>query len=166
MRPRLAVRAVGEKRQLLNHHQAQRQPIPRRDLAGPVREQGQVAVIQLRDELLEDIDGLLDIGADEPVGAALPHRQLNQLGVKSVRTTGGSRAAAAMRTWPTLDLPAPGSPPASKLRSGSVTVTWLPSSSSPTGIGAHSEQRPAWTSGQLIGSGWPNGSRRRTTTRA
>ena len=36
-------------------------------------------------------------------------------------------------------LPAPGSPPISTLRSGKVTVTVSPSSSTPTGIGSHSD---------------------------
>ena len=63
-------------------------------------------------------------------------------------------------------LPAPGSPPSSRFRSGRVTVTWLPSSSSPTGIGCHSDSAPAFTSGQGVGVGSASGSRRSTTTRA
>jgi hypothetical protein len=88
------------------------------------------------------------------------------LGSNRVRTTEGSRAAAAMRSWATVDLPAPGSPPRSRLRSGNSSSTWLPSSSSPTGIGAHGEQRPALSSGQAMGWESASGSRRRTTTRA
>jgi hypothetical protein len=41
-----------------------------------------VAVIQLADELLEDLDGLLDARADEAGRAALPDGQLDQLGVE------------------------------------------------------------------------------------
>jgi hypothetical protein len=78
----LCVGAVGEIGQLLDHHQVQRQPITLCDLAGPVGQQGQIAVVQLGDELLEDLDGLLDIRADEPLGAALPDRQLDQLGIE------------------------------------------------------------------------------------
>jgi hypothetical protein len=52
------------------------------DLAGAVGEQGQVAVVQLGDELLEDLDGFLDVRADQPGGAALPDGQLDQLGVE------------------------------------------------------------------------------------
>jgi hypothetical protein len=52
------------------------------DLAGAVGEQGQVAVVQLADELLEDVDGFLDIRADEAGRAALPDGQLDQLGIE------------------------------------------------------------------------------------
>ena len=58
------------------------QPIALGYLASPVGQQGQVAVVQLANELLEDGDGLLDVGADQPGRAALPDGQLDQLGVE------------------------------------------------------------------------------------
>ena len=59
------------------------------DLAGPVGQQGQIAVVQLADQALEDLNGLLDIGADQPVSAALPDRQLDQLGIEQGQDHGG-----------------------------------------------------------------------------
>ena len=53
--------------------------------------------------------------------------------------TSGSRAAAAMKRERAADLPAPGSPPSSRLRSGRPIETGLPSSSIPREIGSHSE---------------------------
>jgi hypothetical protein len=50
--------------------------------AGTVGQQGEIAVVQLGDEGLEDLDGMLDVGADEAVGAALPDGQLDQLGIE------------------------------------------------------------------------------------
>jgi hypothetical protein len=41
-----------------------------------------VAVVQLADEALEDLDGLLDVGADEAGRAALPDGQLDQLRIE------------------------------------------------------------------------------------
>jgi hypothetical protein len=58
------------------------QPVALGDLAGAVGQQGQVAVIQLRNQGLQHVDGFLDIRADQPGGAALPHGQLDQLGVE------------------------------------------------------------------------------------
>ena len=60
--------------------------------------------------------------------------------------------------WAT-DLPAPGSPPMSTLRSTSETVTGSPSSSSPTGIGSHAESCRASRLGQGHGSAVASGSR-------
>ena len=56
-----------------------------------------------------------------------------------VRRTVGSRAAAAMKSERAADLPAPGSPPSSTLRSGSPIETGFPSSSTPRAKGSHSE---------------------------
>jgi hypothetical protein len=100
--------------------------------------------------------------------AALPCQTASStsLGSNSVSRTEGSRAPTATKSWSTLDLPAPGSPPRSRLRSGRVTVTSEPSSSTPTGMGCHSDSRPALTSGQGVGLGSASGSRRSTTTRA
>jgi hypothetical protein len=100
--------------------------------------------------------------------AALPCQTASStsLGSNSVSRTEGSRAPTATKSWRTLDLPAPGSPPSSRLRSGRVTVTSLPSSSTPTGMGCHSDSAPASTSGQGVGVGSARGSRRRTTTLA
>jgi hypothetical protein len=88
------------------------------------------------------------------------------LGSNRVSRTSGSRAPTATRSWSTLLLPAPGSPPRSRLRSGRVTVTSEPSSSVPTGMGCHSDSAPAPTNGQGTGLGSARGSRRRTTTLA
>jgi hypothetical protein len=88
------------------------------------------------------------------------------LGSNRVSRTEGSRAPTATRSWSALLLPAPGSPPSRRLRSGRVTATGVPSSSSPTGMGCHSDNAPAFTSGQGVGTGSASGSRRSTTTRA
>jgi hypothetical protein len=77
-----AVGAVGEVGQFLDPDQVQGQAVALGDLAGPVGEQGQVAVVQLTDEALEDLDGLLHVRADQPSGRALPDGQLDQLGVE------------------------------------------------------------------------------------
>jgi hypothetical protein len=64
------------------------------------------------------------------------------------------------------DLPEPGSPPSSKLRSGRAMWTHWPASSTPTGTGSHSEHRGAPSSGQGSGSLVCRASRRTTVTRA
>jgi hypothetical protein len=61
------------------------------------------------------------------------------LGSNKVSRTKGSSAPTATRSWRTLDLPAPGSPPSSRLRSGRVTVTSEPSSSTRPGPGSPEE---------------------------
>ena len=58
-----------------------------------------------------------------------------------VKVTLGSSAAAAMNKESATDLPAPGSPPSKRLRSGSATLTGLPSSSTPSDSGSHREPR-------------------------
>ena len=56
-----------------------------------------------------------------------------------VKVTLGSSAAAAMNRDSATDLPAPGSPPSRRLRSGSPIETRFPSSSTPSESGSHSE---------------------------
>ncbi len=77
-----------------------------------------------------------------------------------VKVTAGSRAAAAMKSERATDLPAPGSPPSSRLRSGSPIETGFPSSSIPSESGSHSE--PSGTGHG--GAGTDKGSRKRIET--
>jgi hypothetical protein len=81
--------------------------------------------------------------------SAMPAQQASSTSLPSNRIslTVGSRAAAASSSANPPDLPAPDSPPSRTWRSGRVMVTQWPSSSTPTGIGCHSEHCPASSHG-------------------
>jgi hypothetical protein len=80
------------------------------------------------------------------------------------RRAAGSSAAVATRIDSAALLPDPGSPPNSTLRSGSDTLTVWPSSSTPTGIGSHSDNASASLFGHGTDTIPASGSRRTSVT--
>jgi hypothetical protein len=80
------------------------------DLAGAVGEQGQVAVVQLGDQLPEYVVGLLDVGADQPGGRALPDGQLDQLGVEQRELDRGVQGSHRDQELEDVGLAGPGLP--------------------------------------------------------
>jgi hypothetical protein len=61
--------------------------------------------------MIEDLDGLVEAGADPPGGARPPAASSTRLPSSNHKVTVGSNAAAATRSDRATDLPRPGSPP-------------------------------------------------------
>ena len=151
-------------RQLVTHHQVQRQPVL---AARPCARRARAArdsAPPSRPQLAQQLDRLVDVRAREPLRARRPHRQLDQLAVEQPQPHDGSSAAVATSSDSAALLPAPGSPPISTLRSGSAIATVPPSSSTPTGTGSHSDSRSASPCGHGTDSRPASGSRRTNVT--